>query len=84
MLRHLHHARRRLLTLYYYRVRSYNANGNSAYSAVVSRATGNAPPVLTAIGDKTVAVSTALAFTAVATDPNAPAAVTACARSEKT
>jgi N-acetyl-anhydromuramyl-L-alanine amidase AmpD len=64
-------------TTYYYRVRSYNGNGNSAYSAVASRATGNAPPVLTAIGDKTVAAGTALTFTATASDPNAPAASTA-------
>ncbi|MDB6026080.1 MAG: hypothetical protein JWM68_2303, partial [Verrucomicrobiales bacterium] len=55
---------------YYYRVRSFNANGNSAYSAVVGKATPNAPPVLTAIGNKTVPVNTKLSFTAAATDPN--------------
>ncbi len=59
------------VTTYYYRVRSYNANGNSAYTAVVSKATPNAPPLLTAIGDKTVAAGTTLAFTATASDPNA-------------
>ncbi len=58
-------------TTYYYRVRSYNANGNSAYTAVVSKATPNAPPQLTAIGDKVVAAGTALTFTATASDPNA-------------
>ena len=60
-------------TTYYYRVRSYNANGNSGYSNTASKATPNAPPVLTAIGDKTVASGTALTFTATASDPNAPA-----------
>jgi N-acetyl-anhydromuramyl-L-alanine amidase AmpD len=58
------------LTTYYYRVRSYNANGNSDYSAVASVQTPDAPPVLGAIGDKVVAVSNALTFTATATDPN--------------
>ncbi|MDB6029503.1 MAG: hypothetical protein JWM68_5726, partial [Verrucomicrobiales bacterium] len=64
------------LTTYYYRVRSYNVNGNSSYSAVVSKATPNAPPALNAIGDQVVSSGTTLAFTAVATDPNAPAPVT--------
>jgi hypothetical protein len=31
-------------TLYYYRVRAYNANGNSAYSNVASATTQSAPP----------------------------------------
>ncbi len=57
-------------TTYYYRVRSYNANGNSTYTPVVSRATPNAPPVLGAIGNKTVAAGSTLAFTATASDPN--------------
>ena len=60
-------------TTYYYRVRSYNANGNSGYSNTASKATPNAPPVLTAIGDKTIASGTTLSFTATASDPNAPA-----------
>src|SRR5262249_5253687 len=64
-------------TTYWYRVRTYNANGNSLYSNTASATTGNAPPVLTAIGNKTVAAGTALTFTATASDPNAPAAVTA-------
>jgi hypothetical protein len=63
-------------TTYYYRVRSYNANGNSVYSAVVSRATPNAPPVLSAIGNKTILGGQNLAFTVTSSDPNAPAAVT--------
>ncbi len=63
-------------TTYYYRVRSYNANGNSDYSNTASRTTGNAPPVLNAIGNKTVANSTLLTFTASASDPNAPAPAT--------
>ncbi|EEF62143.1 putative Ig domain-containing protein [Pedosphaera parvula] len=58
------------LTTYYYRVRSYNANGNSGYTSVASVQTPDAPPVLAAIGDKTIAVSNALTFTATATDPN--------------
>ncbi|MDB6122084.1 MAG: N-acetylmuramoyl-L-alanine amidase family 2 [Pedosphaera sp.] len=61
---------RAALTTYYYRVRSYNANGNSDYSNVASVQTPDAPPVLGAIGNKTVAVSTPLTFTATATDPN--------------
>ncbi|MBA4149235.1 MAG: fibronectin type III domain-containing protein, partial [Verrucomicrobia bacterium] len=63
-------------TTYYYRVRSYNANGNSTYTPVVSRATPNAPPVLAAIGNKTVASGSTLAFTATATDPNATTTTT--------
>nr|MBA4148239.1 fibronectin type III domain-containing protein [Verrucomicrobiota bacterium] len=63
-------------TTYYYRVRSYNANGNSTYTPVVSRATPNAPPVLGAIGNKTVAAGSSLAFTATATDPNATTTTT--------
>ena len=55
---------------YYYRVRSYNANGNSTYSNVASVTTPNAPPVLTAIGSKSVAPNATLSFTATATDPN--------------
>jgi hypothetical protein len=57
-------------TTYYFRVRTYNSNGNSAYSNTASTATPNAPPTLTAIGNKTVAVSSALTFTAAASDPN--------------
>ena len=57
-------------TTYYYRVRTYNANGNSLYSNTASSPTGNAPPVLTAIGNKTVAAGSLLTFTAAATDPN--------------
>ncbi|MBA4150472.1 MAG: fibronectin type III domain-containing protein [Verrucomicrobia bacterium] len=57
-------------TTYYYRVRCYNANGNSSYSNTASSPTGNAPPILSAIGNKTVAGGGSLTFTAVATDPN--------------
>ncbi|MDB6028939.1 MAG: hypothetical protein JWM68_5162 [Verrucomicrobiales bacterium] len=59
-------------TTYYYRVRTYNANGNSTYSNVASATTPNAPPVLTAIGAKTVAANAALSFTVSATDANPP------------
>ena len=61
-------------TTYWYRVRTYNANGNSLYSNTASARTGNAPPVLGAIGNKTVAGGQNLSFTATATDPNPPAA----------
>ncbi len=71
-------------TTYYYRVRSYNANGNSAYSAVVGKATPNAPPVLNAIGNKTVAAGSTLAFTASASDPNKSVVTTTFATFEGT
>ena len=61
---------RAALTTYYYRVRSYNGNGNSAYSSVASVTTPNAPPVLAAIGNKIVTEANVLSFTATATDPN--------------
>ncbi len=61
---------------YWYRVRTYNANGNSLYSNLASSPVGNAPPVLTAIGNKTVASGTALTFTATASDPNATTTTT--------
>ena len=57
-------------TTYYFRVRAYNGNGNSDYSNTASSPTGNAPPVLGAIGNKTVAQNVLLTFTATATDPN--------------
>ncbi len=57
-------------TTYYYRVRSYNANGNSTYSNVASAATPAQPPVLAAIGNKTVTQGQPLTFTASSTDPN--------------
>lgn len=64
-------------TAYYFRVRAYNANGNSDYSNVAGRTTPNAPPVLAAIGNKTVAAGSPLAFTVTSSDPNAPAPSTA-------
>lgn len=57
-------------TTYHYRVRAYNANGNSMYSNVDPVTTGNAPPVIAAIGNQTVAAGQPLLFTATATDPN--------------
>ncbi len=71
-------------TTYYYRVRSYNANGNSTYSNTASAATPNAPPVLTAIGAKSVAPNSALTFTAAATDPNKVVTTTTFATFEGT
>ena len=55
---------------YWYRVRSYNANGNSAYSNVDSGTTGNQPPTIATIGNKTVAAGTTLKFRVTSTDPN--------------
>ncbi|MDB6024194.1 MAG: hypothetical protein JWM68_417, partial [Verrucomicrobiales bacterium] len=69
---------------YWYRVRTYNANGNSAFSNVATVTTPNAPPVLTAIGDKSVAANTALAFTAAASDPNKVVTTTTFATFEGT
>lgn len=63
-------------TTYYYRVRSYNANGNSTYSNVGSRATPNAPPILSAVGNKTVLAGNPLNFTVTASDPNAQVTTT--------
>ena len=69
---------------YYYRVRSYNANGNSTYSNTATVTTPNAPPVLTAIGDKSVAPNGTLSFTATATDPNKVVTTTTFATFEGT
>ena len=63
-------------TTYYYRVRTYNGNGNSLYSNTASSPTGNSPPVLGAIGNKTVGAGSNLSFTATATDPNATTTTT--------
>jgi N-acetyl-anhydromuramyl-L-alanine amidase AmpD len=57
-------------TAYFYRVASYNANGNSVYSAVASATTPVNPPVLAAIGNKTVTAGNLLTFTSTSTDPN--------------
>jgi hypothetical protein len=57
-------------------VRSYNANGNSDFSNVANFTTPNAPPILTAVGNKTVAQNSLLTFTAAATDPNASVVTT--------
>jgi hypothetical protein len=57
-------------TTYWYRVRSYNANGNSIYSNTDSATTDNLPPVLAAIGNKTISAGTKLNFAANSTDPN--------------
>ena len=57
-------------TAYYYRVCSFNANGNSTYSNVASATTLLPAPVLAAIGNKTVNAGSPLTFTASSTDPN--------------
>ncbi|MDB6024368.1 MAG: hypothetical protein JWM68_591 [Verrucomicrobiales bacterium] len=57
-------------TLYYYRVRSYNASANSAYSATVSKATLVQPPVLNAISSQTGTEGQLLTFTASSSNPN--------------
>ncbi len=71
-------------TTYYYRVRSYNANGNSTYSNTASVATPNAPPVLAAIGDKSIAPNGTVSFTATASDPNKSVVTTTFATFEGT
>lgn len=55
-------------TVYFYRVRAYNADGDSGYSNVKSATTGNVAPVLAAIGDKSVVEGSLLTFKATATD----------------
>lgn len=55
-------------SVYFYRVRSHNDSGDSEYAPVKSAATLNAPPVLTFIGDKTIAEGSLLTFTARASD----------------
>ena len=62
-------------TVYFYRVRAYNLNGDSAYSDVRSATTGNTAPVLAAIGNKTVTETSPLTFTASATDAGLGASV---------
>ena len=57
-------------TTYWYRVRSYNANGNSSYSALASVTTPVQPPFLTPIPNQTIAASNLLAFSVTSTDPN--------------
>ena len=55
---------------WYYRVRAYNAAGNSPYSNVASATTSNTPPVLTAIPNRTITENTTLTFTNFATAPD--------------
>ncbi|MFA5104310.1 MAG: fibronectin type III domain-containing protein [Candidatus Margulisiibacteriota bacterium] len=55
-------------TTYYFRVRSYNAAGNSGYSNTASATTSNRAPVLTSIGNKTTNETSTLTFTVSATD----------------
>ena len=55
-------------TVYYYRVRAYNADGDSDYCAIKSATTGNAAPVLATVGNKTLVEGSLLSFTASATD----------------
>jgi N-acetyl-anhydromuramyl-L-alanine amidase AmpD len=63
-------------TTYYFRVRSYNANGNSTYSNTASAATPVQPPVLAPIGNKTINATQPLSFTATSSDPNHSVATT--------
>ncbi len=48
---------------WYYRVRAYNPGGNSAYTSIVSGTTSNAPPLLAAIGSKTLTEGVQLSYT---------------------
>ncbi len=52
---------------WYYRVRAYNAGGNSGYSSVANTSTSNAPPVLAAIANRTITEGTTLSITNTAT-----------------
>ena len=48
---------------WFYRVRAYNAAGDSAYSGIANATTSNTPPTLAAISDTTVTEGTTLIFT---------------------
>jgi hypothetical protein len=48
---------------WYYRVRAYNAGGNSSYSGVASATTTNAPPTITASGNRTITEGATLTVT---------------------
>lgn len=48
---------------WWYRVRAYNAGGNSAYSSVASATTPNTPPALAVIANQTIVENTTLTFT---------------------
>lgn len=61
-------------TVYFYRVRAYNSNGDSEYSNIRSATTGNTAPILNAIGNKTITEGQTLTFTATATDAGRGAA----------
>ena len=61
-------------TFYYYKIKAYNAAGESGYSNVASTQTGspvvNRPPVLNPIGPKSVNEGSALSFVLSASDPD--------------
>ena len=57
-------------TTNYYRIRSYNLGGNSAYSNTTNAVTPGLPPVLTAIANRTVAEGSTLTITNSATAPD--------------
>jgi hypothetical protein len=61
---------------WYYRVRAYNAGGNSPYSNVASATTSNPPPVLAAIANRTIIETTTLTFTNSATAPDSVRLIT--------
>jgi N-acetyl-anhydromuramyl-L-alanine amidase AmpD len=55
-------------TVYYFRVKAFNANGDSEYSEIESATTGNAAPVLAAIGNKYAVEGSLLTFNTAAID----------------
>ena len=55
---------------WYYRVRAYNAGGNSTNSNIASATTANTPPILAAIANRTITENTMLTFTNSATAPD--------------
>jgi hypothetical protein len=61
---------------WYYRVRAYNAGGNSAYTVAANATTSNTPPVLTAIGNKTIGEGATLTFTNSASSPETSQLIT--------
>jgi len=63
-------------TTYFYRVRAFNADGESDHSEIVSGFTGNRPPVLAEIPDVIAEVARLTSMTNVASDPDVPSVLT--------
>ncbi|HWI59683.1 MAG TPA: SpoIID/LytB domain-containing protein, partial [Bacillota bacterium] len=61
---------------WFYRVRAYNAGGNSGYSTAAAATTANVPPVLGVIGNKTIFEGSTLLVTNTAIAPESVQLVT--------